>query len=50
MRAIGRCAIKVEVSFKLVTNSGFIQIMENLESHGILQINYPFPGLESHGV
>ena len=28
--------------------SGFVWVMENLESHGILQ--YHFPGLESHGI
>ena len=27
---------------------GFVRVMENLESHAILQ--YHFPGLESHGV
>ena len=26
-------------------NSGFVQVMENLESHGILQLD--FPGLET---
>ena len=28
--------------------AGFVQVMENLESHGILQIlQFHFPGLES---
>ena len=27
--------------------SGFVWVMENLESHGILE--FDFPGLESHG-
>ena len=27
---------------------GSVQVMENLESHGILQVH--FPGLESHGI
>ena len=29
-------------------STGFIQVMENLESHGIFKIC--FPGLESHGI
>ena len=28
--------------------TGFIRVMENLESHGILEFH--FPGLESHGI
>ena len=27
--------------------TGFVRVMENLESHGILE--FDFPGLESHG-
>ena len=27
--------------------TGFVQVMENLESHGILE--FDFPDLESHG-
>jgi len=28
--------------------TGFVQVLENLESHGILC--FSFPGLESHGI
>ena len=28
--------------------TGFVLVMENLESHGILK--FQFPGLESHGI
>jgi len=28
--------------------AGFVQVLENLESHGILF--FSFPGLESHGI
>ena len=31
-----------------IVKPGFIRVMENLESHGILQNH--FPGLESHGI
>ena len=33
------------VGIRFVT--GFVRVMENLESHGILECD--FPGLESHG-
>ena len=31
-----------------LSRAGFVQVMENLESHGILDIHYP--GLESHEI
>jgi len=34
--------------FSIVVITGFVQVLENLESHGILFLS--FPGLESHGI
>jgi len=34
--------------FKMRYDQGFVRVLENLESHGILF--FAFPGLESHGI
>ena len=38
----------VSYFFSCNATTGFVQTMENLESHGILQFH--FPGLKSHGI
>ena len=41
-------AIKSDREFYQHRVTGFVRVMENLESHGILEFH--FPGLESHGI